>query len=66
MPKDRRFIGFDAYKQLLENKEINYVICATPPHFRPIHYAAAVKAGLLFDPKSELDPDRPYLQLLAT
>lgn len=26
--------------------------------------AAAEKAGLLFDPKSTLDPDRPYLQLI--
>jgi hypothetical protein len=26
--------------------------------------AAAGKAGLLFDPKSTLDPDRPYLQLV--
>jgi hypothetical protein len=26
--------------------------------------AAAEKAGLLFDPKQQLDPDRPYLQLV--
>ena len=26
--------------------------------------AAAAKAGLLFDPKSSLDPERPYLQLV--
>ena len=26
--------------------------------------AAAQKAGLLFDPKQTLDPDRPYLQLI--
>src|SRR5438270_1292728 len=26
--------------------------------------AAAGKAGLLFDPKQTLDPDRPYLQLV--
>src|SRR5437773_4092944 len=26
--------------------------------------AAAEKAGLLFDPKQTLDPDRPYLQLV--
>ncbi len=39
------FTGFDAYKKLLEVKEINYVICATPPHFRPIHLRAAIEAG---------------------
>ena len=30
-----RFTGFDAYTQLLAVPEINYVILATPPHFRP-------------------------------
>jgi predicted dehydrogenase len=43
--KELCFTGFDAYKQLLENKEINYVICATPPHFRPMHLMAAIQAG---------------------
>src|SRR5262249_54569062 len=36
----RCFTGFDAYKQLLEGPEINYVILATPPHFRPAHLQA--------------------------
>lgn len=39
------FIGFDAYKQLLAIDEIDYVILATPPHFRSIHFDAAVNAG---------------------
>jgi len=39
------FIGFDAYKKLLEIPEINYVILATPPHFRPIQLRAAIEAG---------------------
>ncbi len=39
------FIGFDAYKKLLSIPEINYVILATPPHFRPIHLRAAIDAG---------------------
>ncbi len=38
------FVGFDAYKQLL-SLELDVVILATPPHFRPIHFAAAVAAG---------------------
>jgi predicted dehydrogenase len=45
IPKELCFTGFDAYKKLLENKEINYVICATPPHFRPLHLMAAIEAG---------------------
>jgi predicted dehydrogenase len=39
------FVGFDAYKQLLDIDEIDYVILATPPHFRSIHFDAAVNAG---------------------
>jgi predicted dehydrogenase len=39
------FTGFDAYKRLLEEPRINYVILATPPHFRPEHLRAAVEAG---------------------
>ena len=39
------FSGFDAYKKVLEMPEVNYVILATPPGFRPTHFAAAVEAG---------------------
>lgn len=45
VPAEHRFAGFDAYKQLLALKDINYVILATPPHFRPIHFEAAIAAG---------------------
>jgi myo-inositol 2-dehydrogenase / D-chiro-inositol 1-dehydrogenase len=37
------FIGFDAYKRLLD-LDVNYVILATPPHFRPEQFKAAVEA----------------------
>lgn len=43
--KENCFVGFDAYKKLLEIPEINYVILATPPHFRALHLRAAVEAG---------------------
>ena len=43
--KNRCFVGFDAYKKLLDIPEINYVILATPPHFRPVHLRAAIEAG---------------------
>jgi len=45
VPRETCFTGFDAYKQLLAVSEINYVILATPPHFRPVHAKAAVEAG---------------------
>jgi myo-inositol 2-dehydrogenase / D-chiro-inositol 1-dehydrogenase len=44
VPKDRQFVGFDAYKKVLE-AGVDLVILATPPGFRPIHFAAAVEAG---------------------
>ncbi len=37
------FVGFDAYKKLLET-DVDMIIQATPPHFRPEHFAAAVQA----------------------
>ena len=45
VPKQRCFTGFDAYEQLLAIPEINYVILATPPHFRPQQLKAALEAG---------------------
>ena len=44
-PRSANFLGFDAHKKLLAIPEINYVILATPPHFRPAHLKAAVEAG---------------------
>jgi predicted dehydrogenase len=41
---DRCFTGFDAYEKVLAS-DIDYVILATPPGFRPPHLAAAVAAG---------------------
>jgi myo-inositol 2-dehydrogenase / D-chiro-inositol 1-dehydrogenase len=45
VPDDRCFVGFDAYQKLLALSDINYVILATMPHFRPLHLRAAVEAG---------------------
>ena len=44
VPTERQFVGFDAYQQVLA-AGVDMVLLATPPHFRPIHYAAAVQAG---------------------
>jgi predicted dehydrogenase len=38
------FSGFDAYQKVLAT-DIDLVILATPPGFRPVHLAAAVAAG---------------------
>lgn len=42
--EDHCFVGLDAYQQLLKT-DVNYVILASPPGFRPQHIAAAVAAG---------------------
>lgn len=44
VPEDRRFTGFDAFEKVLAS-DINYVILATPPGFRPVHLKAAVAEG---------------------
>jgi len=44
VPDEKCFVGFDAYKRVLDSG-IDVMIHATPPHFRPMHFAAAVEAG---------------------
>jgi predicted dehydrogenase len=43
IPDSHCFVGFDAYKKLLET-DVDVVLLATPPHFRPEHFRAAVLA----------------------
>lgn len=43
VPENNCFWGFDAYKSLLE-LDLDVVILATPPHFRPAHFDACVQA----------------------
>jgi len=44
VPPERRFAGFDSYKALLAT-DVDIVILATAPGFRPVHFAAAIDAG---------------------
>jgi predicted dehydrogenase len=44
IPDDKCFAGFDNYKNVLAS-DIDIVIIATPPAFRPAHFEAAVEAG---------------------
>ena len=43
VPAARRFVGLDAYKQVID--ECDVVLLTTPPGFRPIHYSYAVEKG---------------------
>lgn len=42
VPPERRFVGFDAYKEVIPLVDV--VLIATPPGFRPIHFDAAIAA----------------------
>ncbi len=45
VPADRRFAGFDNYQKVCAVPEVNLIVTAAPPGFRPIHLKAAVDAG---------------------
>jgi predicted dehydrogenase len=41
---EHTFLGFDAYRKVIES-DVDLVIFATPPAFRPTHLRAAIEAG---------------------
>src|SRR5207237_10295118 len=43
VPGERRFVGFDAYRRVID--AVDVVLLCTPPHFRPAHIRAAVQAN---------------------
>ena len=47
VPEDRRFIGFDGYRKAMDClRPGDVVILATPPAFRWVHFAYALRKGL--------------------
>ena len=46
VPQENCYIGFDAYKQLLDSGVVDYVINTTPPAFRPDHFKYATEKGI--------------------
>ena len=44
IPDDKCFLGFDNYEKVLDSG-IDIILLCTPPHFRPQHIEAAIKAG---------------------
>lgn len=45
IPVDKRYVGLDAYQKLIDEGDVNVVIIATPPFFRPIHFKYAMEKG---------------------
>src|SRR5690606_13548685 len=47
VPADRKFVGFDAYRDAMDElRPGDLVILATPPAFRWVHFAYAIEKGL--------------------
>jgi myo-inositol 2-dehydrogenase/D-chiro-inositol 1-dehydrogenase len=65
VPPERRFVGFEAYKQAIDNA-VDLVMLVSPPHFRPMHYEYAVKQGKHVFMEKPVAVDAPGIrQLLA-
>lgn len=43
--EENKYVGLDAFQKLCDNKDVDLVILATPPGFRPMQLEAAIKAG---------------------
>jgi predicted dehydrogenase len=57
VPQDKTFSGLDGYKEVI-GSDVELIITATPPGFRPIHAEAAVQAGkhIFFEKPVAVDP----------
>ena len=57
VPTSRRFVGFDAYKGVIDSG-VDLVLLTTPPHFRPEHFMAAADAGkhVFMEKPAAVDP----------
>ena len=61
VPPERRFVGFDAYRQAIRSG-VDVVILATPPHFRPLHFECAVAEGKHLFMEKPLAVDSPGIR----
>ena len=62
---ERQFTGFDAYKKLIAT-DVDLVIMATPPGFRPTHFAACVNAGKHVFMEKPVATDAPGIRQVIT
>ena len=61
VPKDRQFIGLDAYQKVL-GCGVDVVVLTTPPGFRPLHFKAAIDAGKHVFLEKPMATDAPGLR----
>lgn len=66
VPEDHCFIGFEAYKQVIDSG-VDMVIVATPPVFRPSHFQYATEKGVHSFLEKPIAVDaKGYRQIMAT
>ena len=63
VPPERRFLGFDAYQKAIDCG-VDLVLLTTSPHFRPIHYPAAVRSGKHVYMEKPVAVDAPGVRLI--
>ena len=64
VPRERQFTGFDAYSQVI-NSGVDVVCLCTPPHFRPMHLEAAIRAGKHVFCEKPMAVDAPGVRRVA-
>ena len=64
VPAERRFVGFDAYQQVI-NSGVDVVLLCTPPHFRPLHLETALRAGKHIFCEKPMAVDAPGVRRVA-
>ncbi len=61
VPAERRFVGFEAYEKAVDS-DVDLVILATPPGFRPLHFERAVQADRHVFMEKPLGVDGPGIR----
>jgi myo-inositol 2-dehydrogenase/D-chiro-inositol 1-dehydrogenase len=62
LPEERCYVGLDAYKKVISNPEVNYVILATPPGFRAQHIEEVVSVGKNLFTEKPVSTDGPGIK----
>lgn len=55
--KDHQYVGFDAYKNVID--QVDVVLLTSTPHFRPMHMAYAVEKGVHMFTEKPVATDAP-------
>ena len=64
--EENRFVGFDSYKDVIAS-DVDLIILATPPHFRPEHLKAVIEADkhVFMEKPAAVDP-KGVISVIAT